>query len=323
MSALLETRFDPKQHGFRFSNNDTVWNVPGTPIHGQFLCGGMVYTALDYFYGHKTIPQRTTAPPINHKLNRYIIERQNAAHVRTVSRMTVFAFLHDWFVESVAGEFDLIRKGIEAGKPVPLFLLKKEFLHGHHVLVTACRSTPSAAGPFLFVYDPNYPEKTSTIARWGDEKTFSLNCLGKGQSFLKGFFVDTNYAVHRPPDDLDPQPPPPARPAARPSPASSTDPAARPGSGTCRGHLHGSRRRQSQPHFTTALRHAGALERHLRRQPRDDRRQPQPHPPGPGADHSALTRIARRAGQTRRSKSAPVRPTMGHRNTRQRDPWAR
>lgn len=223
MSALLETRFDPKKHGFRFSNNDTVWNVPGTPIHGKFLCGGMVYTALDYYYGYKTIPQRTVAPPINHKLNRYIIARQNAAHVRTVSRMTLFSFLHDWFVESVAGEFDIIRKSIDAGKPVPLFLVKKDFLHGHHVLVTACRSTPSAAGPFLFLYDPNYPEKTATIARWGNEKYFALSVLGGSVSLLKGFFVDPNYAVHRPPDDLDPPPPPPA-PGPLPGPGPSPGP---------------------------------------------------------------------------------------------------
>ncbi len=212
MPVTLSTPFESAKHGFHFSNNDTVWNVPGTPIHGKFLCGGMVYTALDYFYGHKQIPQRKTAPPLNHKLNRYIIARQNAAHVRTVSRMTLFALFHDWYVESVAGEFDLIRKGIAAGRPVPLFLVKKDFLHGHHVLVTACRSNPSEAGPFLFLYDPNYPDKTATISRWGNEKLFRLNGPGGSGALLKGFFVDPNYSTHRPPDDLDPPPEPPAPP---------------------------------------------------------------------------------------------------------------
>lgn len=222
--ALLETRFDPKKHGFHFSNNDTVWNVPGTPIRGKFLCGGMVYTALDYFYGHKPIPPRTVAPPLNHKLNRYIIARQNAAHVRTVSRMTLFSFLHDWYVESVAGEFDLIRKSIAAGRPVPLFLVKKDFLHGHHVLVTACRSNPMDAGPFLFIYDPNYPDKTASIARWGNEKLFRLNAPGGGGALLKGFFVDPNYSVHRPPDDLDPPPDPAPMPPPLPGPSPSPTP---------------------------------------------------------------------------------------------------
>lgn len=231
---MFQTNFLPFVHGFKFSNNDTVWDVPILPIEGKFLCGGMVFSALDYFYANIEIPQQRQAPALKDPLNRYIIDRQYAAHVKTVPRMTLFWMFHDWYVESLAGEFDLIRKGVTSGRPVPLFLVKKAHKHGHHVLVTSCHSTPVAAGPMMYVYDPNYPEAWTAIERRPGSKSFDLVAPHGGRTELKGFFVDTNYAMHRPtaypspPEPLPPYPGPvdPIPPFPGPGPAPAPAPPA-------------------------------------------------------------------------------------------------
>jgi hypothetical protein len=49
-------KFSTADHGFHFSNTDITWTIR-TPdfliITGTELCGGMVYSALDYFQGYQ------------------------------------------------------------------------------------------------------------------------------------------------------------------------------------------------------------------------------------------------------------------------------
>ena len=52
------TDFDPKKHGFHFSNNfvNTVCNTPFGKITSRGRCGGMAFAALDYYYAKLPIP---------------------------------------------------------------------------------------------------------------------------------------------------------------------------------------------------------------------------------------------------------------------------
>ena len=57
---MPKTTFDPKLHGFHFSNSDIKWTIGLT--EGKALCGGMAYAALDYFILRSTIPPVVNAP---------------------------------------------------------------------------------------------------------------------------------------------------------------------------------------------------------------------------------------------------------------------
>ena len=86
---MPKTTFDPKLHGFHFSNNDIKWTIglQEAPLaEGKALCGGMAYAALDYFIARSTIPPVVNAPVEGTPLHKYIYDRQTAAHVNTIPK---------------------------------------------------------------------------------------------------------------------------------------------------------------------------------------------------------------------------------------------
>ena len=72
-STAVWTNFDPVRHGFRFAN--TFAGIDVSSRYGG-LCGGMVYTELDYYYANMPIPQQTYAPSNRYPLQSYIYKRQ-------------------------------------------------------------------------------------------------------------------------------------------------------------------------------------------------------------------------------------------------------
>ena len=69
------TPFDPAVNGFKFVNSfKTVTGVADITTNG--LCGGMVYTVLDYFSNHMTVPQQNYTPVNGTHLQSYIYGRQ-------------------------------------------------------------------------------------------------------------------------------------------------------------------------------------------------------------------------------------------------------
>ena len=86
---MPKTTFDPKLHGFHFSNSDIKWTIGlhEAPLaEGKALCGGMAYAALDYFIARSTIPPVVNAPVEGTPLHKYIYDRQTAAHVNTIPK---------------------------------------------------------------------------------------------------------------------------------------------------------------------------------------------------------------------------------------------
>ncbi|KAF0110308.1 MAG: hypothetical protein FD128_1785 [Hyphomonadaceae bacterium] len=75
LSTARFTRFDPAVHGFRFLNYFS--NVTGVfDITTGGLCGGMVYTMLDYFKTGRALPQQDYTPVSGTALERHIYARQ-------------------------------------------------------------------------------------------------------------------------------------------------------------------------------------------------------------------------------------------------------
>jgi hypothetical protein len=197
---MQTTSFDPAVDGWHFSNTDIEWEMlhEGGPS-GKNLCGGMVYLALDYFNGGRAIPPDTAPPPPRSTLGQKIYARQKTAHKHTLPRLisgSIFkaiTFSSDqWFVNSLATEYDELRTKIYQGKPVPLFLVGPGPGSGHHVLVIGCQSSPSVGTPALEVYDPNAPNGRSEIRVNHAAKRFTCTGTGPPDKWL-GFFVDPGY----------------------------------------------------------------------------------------------------------------------------------
>ena len=229
---MLQTTFMPAIQGYHFSNSDIKWELhPGGP-HGENLCGGMVYSALDHHYARKPIPKDSDPPPVRTPLNAHIYSRQVSAHAYTVPRLmrsTIFFMFHQLYVDSVASEYDLIRRSIAANRPVPLFLIKLGAFTGHHVLVSACQSSPSPGGPILKLYDPNNENTTTFIYAHPTTKRFTISALNATDYQIRGFFVDRNYSFKPPQDFPKPAPPPGPAPTPPPGPRPPPSPPPLPG----------------------------------------------------------------------------------------------
>lgn len=84
---MPRTDFRVEQHGFKFANNFENNRFVG-PVHLQFggRCGGMVYSALDYYFNRKPIPQQTNLPIEGSTLSTYISARQERSTLNSLDK---------------------------------------------------------------------------------------------------------------------------------------------------------------------------------------------------------------------------------------------
>jgi len=185
--------FTPAKHGYHFKNSDIEWSIAlpvlgmVLPISGKQLCGGMVYSALDFFLGGKNIPTDTTPPAIGTKLNNYITERQESAHLGTAHR-----FLFRWtprgryvMRQDAGAEIDKLRKSLMTS-PTPMCIVRES--SGHHLL--AMGVTGDASHVTIKAYDPGVPDVTCTLT---GNPTDGYKNGHNGDTFV-GFFVDDSYS---------------------------------------------------------------------------------------------------------------------------------
>jgi len=66
------TNFSASLNGFQFVNTFKNDFIPAVDAHTSGLCGGMVYTALDYFNAHMAIPNQDYRPADKTPLHSYI-----------------------------------------------------------------------------------------------------------------------------------------------------------------------------------------------------------------------------------------------------------
>jgi hypothetical protein len=121
------TNFNPAIHSFRFAN--TFEGVDASSRYGG-LCGGMVYSALDYYYANVQIPQQTYAPGNRYPLQSYIYKRQaKSAQESNWDRWAELWFNPDgartteffnWGIEN--NRMNELKNMIDAGKPAPIGL---------------------------------------------------------------------------------------------------------------------------------------------------------------------------------------------------------
>ena len=206
---MLRTGFDPSENGFHFSNNDVEWQLLLPFIRGKNVCGGMCYGALDYLYGRMRPPSMKDPPKLGTVLNDYLLDRQLSAHGFAIPLVAKAVLFQDWntvFDNSVVEEIPKIKASIQAGKPIPLLLIRDHMLECHFVLVIACDMWPARSSWQMKVYDPNQPDAIVDFTVTPATNTITLG--GDGH-VTYGFFADTSYRTDVPPVIPEPAPPAP------------------------------------------------------------------------------------------------------------------
>lgn len=197
------TAFASVPQGFGFPNYFEL-QLPSfhLPLAGEVdlnkvvfgLCGGMCFSALDYYYA-KTLPPAGSDPgKIDKALYHYLVDRQ-------LDSMSIPILLKiiDWMVSGdtelaarvIKTEAPKIRRMIDKGDPAVLCLIRTHGLddptHNHQVLATAYELDDTGRQLTLTLYDPNHPGQAPTITFTLDRAAYSAQ-QSTGET-LRGVFV--------------------------------------------------------------------------------------------------------------------------------------
>jgi hypothetical protein len=182
---------------------------------GYGLCGGMCFTALDFYYrGDLDMPRRKHAndqPPPRTPLRSYIWRRQMHSIVSDGLRFMVWViFLNHvsrvwpswrgtaWLLARSKEEWKKLRASVDAGKPVLIGLVRdtKNVFDNHQVLAIGY-DDPDGASSTIYLYDPNCPEQESTIRIEFGERLLDGQESCNPSPPLRGFFCEA-YAPRDP-----------------------------------------------------------------------------------------------------------------------------
>jgi hypothetical protein len=185
--------FDPKRHGFHFSNN--AMSPP--------CCGGMSAGALNRFNNNAPAPAVTTPPPTGDSLYLEIFNRQ----VGTLPP-EVLATIGTWQMSPdepnppfglhslsfrTKQQWPGLCNRINNNKPTVLVLIETEGVtdpsKNHQVLAFGYEWNPTTKDLKIYIYDPNYPDQTMylTMTLSGDKLRGRHSA---GGSRMRGFFVN-------------------------------------------------------------------------------------------------------------------------------------
>jgi hypothetical protein len=175
----MEKIFTPLVHGFGFQNS-----FPGIPflirknsiinelVHRLFfrknsygLCGGICFTALDYFYSEKEIPYIESPPEAGDFIHSYIFKRQNDTYGsfgRFISKFIFWSLISDTKLQrKTYQEFSDIRLSLDRKQPIVLGLV---YVHISQSLaiwsnhqVIAYKYEADLEKNTVYLYDPNFP----------------------------------------------------------------------------------------------------------------------------------------------------------------------
>ncbi len=220
--SIVCTGFIPSQHGFHFPNSfvNSVLVLPQIRVVTYGRCGGMAYTALDYyFFGSKIPPytylpeqlspdinEKTTFSPGAYQLSHHLFVRQ----VDTMLALEPFGRTMDFvwctlasnqclFQWSVRSELKKVCYFVDNNIPIPLGLIAVSNLirigENHHVVLCGYEMNIEAQRvSSLLIYDPNHPEQTVVLTI-----DYNSSCFRSSTGKIwRGFFVRDDYVPQLP-----------------------------------------------------------------------------------------------------------------------------
>jgi hypothetical protein len=193
------TSFDPVKHGFHFDNT-FVNHVLFDLITTNGLCGGMAFSALDYFYAGIPVPTHTpadfgpgnTAPPEGTRLRGYILGRMMDTiwqNLGTWTRVAIDPFFNP--VQFTKKKLPELLGTLDLGRPVPLGLIRTRNLFeigsNHQVVVYGYELSNGGNTLKLFIYDNNFHDTPVTLTtNPNDPEAITYS---KGTKWI-GFFME-------------------------------------------------------------------------------------------------------------------------------------
>ncbi|MEX0315437.1 MAG: hypothetical protein AB3N18_14770 [Allomuricauda sp.] len=208
------TSFDPVRYGFKFDNSFKNIFIDAIDWRTGGLCGGMSYSALDYYHTRNiSTPKTKIRPTEGSPLQKYLYDRQVTSITSNLDKWTELGFniegvrnnqFFNWGVENKKGSrINELRPFINRGQPVPLGLQsvgEKDSDPGNHQVVAigydfgSAQDLASGAYKYkmkIYTYDPNYPNKTMTLRPNFKDKVFYYE--EEPHMRWRTYFVDKNY----------------------------------------------------------------------------------------------------------------------------------
>jgi len=181
------------------------------------LCGGMAWSALDYFNAGRPTPRHITSPPTRPEgavLRDYIWKRLIDGMVAGVALTTIewIAFMKfgiqggsEEILRRTTREWEALKAHIDAGTPWPIVLIgtTDNPMHDHHVLAYGYSDFRDGTG-FLRLYDPNHHGQEAVWFLDFRQKTLVANegiSANSERGPLQGFFC-SSYTAAVPPTNV-------------------------------------------------------------------------------------------------------------------------
>ncbi len=213
------TAFKPQQHGFKFANTFTsavdFGGINGLRLGG--LCGGMVYSSLDYYNKKIAVPTQNYRPANRTTLQSYIYNRQLnslASNADKWTELIVNPFgwrtteFFNWGLQGTnGGRIQELKELIDKGNPAPLglFIAGDGGLRSHHQVLAIGYDMGRYKGDLgqykedfkIFIYDPNYPNTIMTLRADPAHTTYYYD-EDRSKKWMT-YFVDKKYSASNPP----------------------------------------------------------------------------------------------------------------------------
>lgn len=163
----MKTNFNPLEHGYSFPNcfefkglSRIVKIIKNNFIYG--MCGGMVFTALDYYFDQSKLPGFKAVNELPISYTKYLWKRQTqSVPISVLLKIIKFASLSvsKSLQNTIQNELPRIIERLNDGLPAPIVIIRSSLFqnptHNHQVLVTGYEHNGSTLD--LEIYDPNHP----------------------------------------------------------------------------------------------------------------------------------------------------------------------
>jgi hypothetical protein len=213
----VRTTFDPKIDGFKFINyfqlpSSIDLNIPFIHISSVSLpnlvyglCGGMCYSALDYFHAGKAIPGDGDIPASGSPIYEYLLGRQiTSLGNGALEKVLLWMLLSDEDLGEriTRNEIPTLRANLDGGNPAVLVLIRAQGLtdpsHNHQVTAVGYDIDQNSNTLTVYLYDPNHPGEEPTLSMNVANPVHGINLTQSTGEPLRGFFV-SQYQSLTPP----------------------------------------------------------------------------------------------------------------------------
>jgi len=187
---MVASKFDPLKNGLPYKNGSFNVGAVGWTV----LCGGISYTALDYFETGILPPKSPKTPADSNPMADYLYRRQLTAHFYT---WHLFTAAWSGSLPVIGLLLDPLFSAVEQGslKELSTFLASRPVIlclyggvgEGHHVVASACDPWKKA----IFLCDSNHPGETSVLTQVSGGWHHS-----KSRTRWKGWFIDWGHYTH-------------------------------------------------------------------------------------------------------------------------------